>query len=115
MKISSHISSSYKIWVPNDGVPLTVRNVGIVCEQDGVVGHHWITSRQNASCRVAYTVQDAIIHKKVVHQQLYTQKHTDFAVTYQCKTPEYQAHSRQSRLPQTPSLLFVVSLSSSTA
>lgn len=49
-------------------------NVGIVREQDGVVGHHWITGRQNASCRVVYTVQDAVIHQEVIHQQLYTQR-----------------------------------------
>lgn len=61
--------------VPDNSVSLTVCNVGIVCEEDGVVGHHWITGRQNASCRVAHTVQDAVVHQEVVHKQLYTQRH----------------------------------------
>lgn len=51
-------------------------DVGVVCEQDGVVGHHWITGRQNASGHMAHTVQDAVIHQEVVHQQLHTQRET---------------------------------------
>lgn len=54
--------------LPDDSVPLTVGDVGVVCEQDGVVGHHWITVRQNASCHMGYTVQNAIIDEQVIHQ-----------------------------------------------
>lgn len=58
--------------LPDDCVPLPVCDVGVVCEQDGVVGHHWIAGGQNASGHVAYTVQDAVVHQEVVHQQLNT-------------------------------------------
>lgn len=53
----------------DDCVPLTVCNVCVVCEEDGVVRHHWITVRQNASRHVAHAVQDAVVHQEVVHQQ----------------------------------------------
>lgn len=81
MKQSSQIIYLHpkKSWVPDDSVPLTVCNEGIVCEQDGVVGHHWITGRQNASCHMAYTVQDAVVHQEVIHKQLYTQTDTQIA------------------------------------
>lgn len=51
-------------------------NVDIVGEEDGVVGHHWLTGRQNASCHVAHAVQDAVIHQKVIHQELYTHRYS---------------------------------------
>lgn len=54
----------------DDSVPLSVSNVDVICEQDGVVGHHRVTSRQDASCHLAYAVQDAIIYQEVIHQQL---------------------------------------------
>lgn len=69
-----------KIQLPDDSVPLTVCNVGVVCEQNGVVGHHWLTGGQNASCHIAYTVQNAVIHQEVVHQQLYTHRQTDIQI-----------------------------------
>lgn len=59
-----------KAWVPDDSVPLSVSNVDVICEQDGVVGHHRVASRQDASCHLAYAVQDAIIYQEVIHQQL---------------------------------------------
>lgn len=61
-----------KVSVPEDSVPFTMCNVDVLCEQDGVVRHHRVTGRQNASCCVTNDVQDAVIHQEVVHQQLHT-------------------------------------------
>lgn len=61
----------WKIQVPDDRVPLTVCDVGVVREQDGVVGHNRFARGQDASYNVGYTVQDAVIHQEVVNQQLY--------------------------------------------
>jgi len=63
-----------KHGVPDDGVLLAVCNVGVVSEQDGVVGHHRITGRQDASSHMAHAVQHAVIHQEVIHQQLFTQR-----------------------------------------
>ncbi|TNN49849.1 hypothetical protein EYF80_039942 [Liparis tanakae] len=46
----------------------------IVTFHDGVVGHHRITGRQDASRHMAHAVQHAVIHQEVVHQQLFTQR-----------------------------------------
>lgn len=54
-------------------------NVGIVCEQNSVIGHHWVAGGQNASCHMAYAVQNAVIHQEVIHQQLHTQKDIQIA------------------------------------
>lgn len=45
-------------------------DVGVVCEQDGVVGHHRLTCRENATCNVAHTVQNAVVNQEVIDQQL---------------------------------------------
>ncbi len=91
-------------------------DVGVVCEQDGVVGHHWIAGGQNAPCHMADTVQDAVIHQEVVHQQLRTQTDTQTAARgSECeKKRDCEAHSREKTLPQIPLLPCVASLSSST-
>lgn len=74
MKLNHRCTSTPgDLRIPDNSVPLPVCDEGIVCEQDGVVGHHWITCRQDASCHVAHAVQDAIVHQQVVHQQLHTQ------------------------------------------
>lgn len=58
---------SEKAGVPDDRVSLTVSDVSVVCEQDGVVLHHWITGRQDSLCSGVYAFQDAVINQKVVH------------------------------------------------
>lgn len=61
---------------PDDGAPLALRYVGVVGEQDGVVWHHGVTGRQDASGGLAHALQDAVIHQEVVHQQLHIHTHT---------------------------------------
>lgn len=56
--------------VPDDRVPLSVSDVGVVCEQDGVVGHHRLTCRKNATRNQAHTVQNAVVNQEVIYQQL---------------------------------------------
>lgn len=53
-----------------------VSDVNVICEQDGVVRHHRVTGRQDASRSVVYTVQDTVVHQQVVHQQLSKNTHT---------------------------------------
>lgn len=63
-----------KLQVPDNGVPLSVSNVGIVCEQDGVVGHHRLARGKNSAYNIAHTVQNAIINQEVIDQQLIRQR-----------------------------------------
>lgn len=60
----------FDLQVPDDRVPLSVSDVGVVCEQDGVVGHRRLARGKNATCHVAHTVQDAVVHQEVIYQQL---------------------------------------------
>ena len=68
-------------------------NVGVVREQDGVVGHHWVAGGQNASYHMAYTVQDAVVHQEVVNQQLNTHKRTK-RLEFKSRVLNKTAHSR---------------------
>lgn len=51
-----------KLQVPDDRVPLSVGDVGVVCEQDGVVGHHRLARGKNATRNVAHAVQNAVVN-----------------------------------------------------
>lgn len=72
---NSHMHVSLHASVPDDSVPLTVCDVSVVGEEDGVVGHHWVTVGQDTSHHVAHAVQDAIVYQEVVHEQLHTHTH----------------------------------------
>lgn len=63
-----------KLQVPDNRVPLSVSDVGVVCEQDSVVGHHRLARGENATGNVAHTVQNAVIHQEVINQQLIRQR-----------------------------------------
>lgn len=58
-------------------------DVGVVREQDGVVGHNWFARGQDASYNVGYTVQNAVIHQEVVNQQLY--RRTEIQIVWRPK------------------------------
>lgn len=89
---------------------------GVVREQNGVVGHHWIAGGQDASRHMAHAVQYAVIHQEVVHQQLFAHAETQIAAggpnVAQQSLPT--AYRRQTCLPQTLLPPSVGSWSSST-
>lgn len=62
----SGCSSQSHAGLPDDSVPFTVGNVGLVGEEDGVVGHRRVTGGQDAPRRLAHAVQDAVIHQEVI-------------------------------------------------
>ncbi|KAI1896264.1 hypothetical protein AGOR_G00093010 [Albula goreensis] len=57
--------------LPDDCVPLSVRDLGVAGEEDGVVGNHRVTVGQDSSGHVTHRVQDTVIHQQVIHQQLF--------------------------------------------
>lgn len=101
-----------KLQVPDNRVPLSVGDVGIVCEQDSVVGHHRLARGKNATWNVAHTVQNAVIHQEVIYQQLMRQRMSAEGNKLESCCA---SHSQQTCLRQIPLLLAVESLNSSTA
>lgn len=72
--IANKADSYVKLQVPDNRVPLSVSDVGVVCEQDSVVRHHRLARGKNATWNVAHTVQNAVIHQEVIYQQLIRQR-----------------------------------------
>lgn len=79
------------LQVPDDRVPLSVGDVGVVREQDGVVGHHRLARGKNATCDIAHTVQNAVIHQEVIYQQLERQRTSELENSLKAKQT-YQIH-----------------------
>lgn len=50
-------------------------DVGVVREQDGVVGHHGVAGGQDATGHVVHHVQNTVVHQEVIDQQLHAHKH----------------------------------------
>lgn len=90
--LCKQVDISVNLQVPDDRVPLSVSDVGVVCEQDGVVGHHRLTCGKNATRDVAHTVQNAVINQEVIYQQLNRQGMSVEVKT--CKTIVYVKASR---------------------
>lgn len=60
--------------------------MGVVREQDGVVGHHGVAGGQDATGHVAHHVQNTVVHQEVIDQQLHAHKHTDQRWAPECST-----------------------------
>lgn len=99
-------STPWNARIPDDGVPLTVCNVCIVCEEDGVVRHHWVTGRQNTSSHIADAVQNPVVHQEVVHQQLYTQTDVQIVLLEVQKKREWEILSSSQQTETYPKLLY---------
>lgn len=53
--------------VPDNSSPLLVADPLIICEEDGVVGHHGVTRGEDAWHHMAHHVQNAIVHQQIIH------------------------------------------------